>query len=43
MDKAIAYKRYLFVQGGILRRDWFSDKLNYKSMKLKKILIKFII
>ncbi len=27
MDKAIANKRYLFVHGGILIRDWFSDKL----------------
>jgi hypothetical protein len=27
MDNAIANNRYLFVHGGILIRDWFSDKL----------------
>jgi hypothetical protein len=37
MDKAIAYKRYLFVQGGILIRDWFSDKLKKEIyFKLKE-------
>ncbi len=28
MDNAIANNRYLFVHGGILIKDWFSDKLN---------------
>jgi hypothetical protein len=27
MDRPIANKRYLLYHGGILRRDWFSDKL----------------
>jgi hypothetical protein len=31
----MAYKRYLFFQGGILTRDWFSDKLEIDLLKLK--------
>ncbi len=31
MDRAMANKRYLLYQGGILRRDWFSDKLKERN------------
>ena len=43
MDKAMANKRYLLYHGGILRRDWFSDKLKKIRKKLfKKILLEII-
>jgi hypothetical protein len=38
MDKAIANKRYLFVHGGILIRDWFSDKLNKMKEMIDRII-----
>ncbi len=38
MDRAMANKRYLLYQGGILRRDWFSDKLKKKEIMQKRIV-----